>query len=148
MWEPRPLTTLWAFTACYRDSFTFLLFMCLFCVCVVLCLGRGLATSWSLVQGVLPTVNDHETEKSEARVHGGCRASEKKIHCTLIIWYYQDMSLMFLHIFLILNCDCFSAIYSTCYSYFDPPFATVMSEPALYRLLHSTHQISCPFSLA
>jgi hypothetical protein len=23
MWEPRPLTTLWAFTACYRDSFTF-----------------------------------------------------------------------------------------------------------------------------
>jgi hypothetical protein len=26
MWEPRPLTTLWAFTACYRDSFTFYLF--------------------------------------------------------------------------------------------------------------------------
>jgi hypothetical protein len=24
MWEPRPLTPLWAFTACYRDSFTFL----------------------------------------------------------------------------------------------------------------------------
>jgi hypothetical protein len=24
MWDPRPLTTLWAFTACYRDSFTFL----------------------------------------------------------------------------------------------------------------------------
>jgi hypothetical protein len=22
MWEPRPLTTLWAFTACYKDSFT------------------------------------------------------------------------------------------------------------------------------
>jgi hypothetical protein len=31
--------------------------MCLFCVCVVLCLGKGLATSWSLVQGVLPTVD-------------------------------------------------------------------------------------------
>jgi hypothetical protein len=28
--------------------------MCLFCICVFLCLGRGLATSWSLVQGVLP----------------------------------------------------------------------------------------------
>jgi hypothetical protein len=27
-----------------------------FCVCVVLCLGRGLATSWSPVQGVLPSV--------------------------------------------------------------------------------------------
>jgi hypothetical protein len=25
MWKPRRLTTLWAFTACYRDSFTFLL---------------------------------------------------------------------------------------------------------------------------
>jgi hypothetical protein len=24
MWEPRPLTPLWAFTACYRDSFTLL----------------------------------------------------------------------------------------------------------------------------
>jgi hypothetical protein len=26
MWEPRRLTTLWAFTACYRDSFTFFIF--------------------------------------------------------------------------------------------------------------------------
>jgi hypothetical protein len=25
MWEPRRLTTLWCFTACYRDSFTFIL---------------------------------------------------------------------------------------------------------------------------
>jgi hypothetical protein len=25
MWAPRRLTTLWAFTACYRDSFIFLL---------------------------------------------------------------------------------------------------------------------------
>jgi hypothetical protein len=23
MWEPRRLTTLWAYTACYRDNFTF-----------------------------------------------------------------------------------------------------------------------------
>jgi hypothetical protein len=35
-----------------------------FCVCVVLCSGRGLATSWSPVQGVLQSVNDEETEKS------------------------------------------------------------------------------------
>jgi hypothetical protein len=35
-----------------------------FCVCVVLCLGRGLATSWSPLQGVLPSVNDQESEKS------------------------------------------------------------------------------------
>jgi hypothetical protein len=30
--------------------------MRLFCVYVVLCLGSGLATSWSLAQGVLPSV--------------------------------------------------------------------------------------------
>jgi hypothetical protein len=35
-----------------------------FCVCVVLCLGRDLATSWSPVQGVLPYVKDQETEES------------------------------------------------------------------------------------
>jgi hypothetical protein len=28
----------------------------LFCVCVVVCVDRGLATGWSLFQGVLPTV--------------------------------------------------------------------------------------------
>jgi hypothetical protein len=28
----------------------------LFCVCVVLCVGKGLATGWSPVQGFLPTV--------------------------------------------------------------------------------------------
>jgi hypothetical protein len=27
MWEPRRLTTLWAFTVCYRDSDTFLLYI-------------------------------------------------------------------------------------------------------------------------
>jgi hypothetical protein len=30
--------------------------ICVFILCFVLCLGRGLATSWSLVQGVLPSV--------------------------------------------------------------------------------------------
>jgi hypothetical protein len=29
MWEPRRLTALWAFTACYRDSFTILLRNCI-----------------------------------------------------------------------------------------------------------------------
>jgi hypothetical protein len=33
MWEPRPLTALWAFTACYRDSFTFFFFLPTICVC-------------------------------------------------------------------------------------------------------------------
>jgi hypothetical protein len=30
--------------------------MCLFCVQVALCLDSGVATGWSSVQGVLPTV--------------------------------------------------------------------------------------------
>jgi hypothetical protein len=37
--------------------------MSLFCVCVVLCLDRDLATGWSLVQRVLPSVkNEYGTE--------------------------------------------------------------------------------------
>jgi hypothetical protein len=30
--------------------------VCVYCVCVVLCLGSGFVTRWSLVQGVLPSV--------------------------------------------------------------------------------------------
>jgi hypothetical protein len=48
-----------------------------FCVCVVLCLGRGFATSWSPVQGVLPTVNDQETEKSSICAKSGSKEEEK-----------------------------------------------------------------------
>jgi hypothetical protein len=44
-----------------------------FCVCVVLCLCRGLATSWSPVQGVLPSVNNQETEKSALCSEVGAR---------------------------------------------------------------------------
>jgi hypothetical protein len=51
--------------------------MCLFSVCAVLCLGRGLATSWSLVQGVLPIVNRSGNWKA-ARAHKGYRAIQKR----------------------------------------------------------------------
>jgi hypothetical protein len=56
-----------------------------FCVCVVLCLGRGLATSLSPVQGVLPSVNDHETEKSVlcskigSKLPNGSKGKEKNL---------------------------------------------------------------------
>jgi hypothetical protein len=53
-------------------------YMCLFCVCVVLCLGRGLATSWSIVQGVLPIVN-RSGDWNAARAHKGCRAFKNYI---------------------------------------------------------------------
>jgi hypothetical protein len=46
----------------------------LFCVCVVLCVGSGLATGWSPVEGVLPTVYRLRNWKKAAKVHTGCRA--------------------------------------------------------------------------
>jgi hypothetical protein len=37
----------------------------LFCVCVVLCVGSGIATGWSPIKRILPTVyKDQETEKA------------------------------------------------------------------------------------
>jgi Zn-dependent protease with chaperone function len=39
----------------------------LFCVCVVLCRGSGLATSWSPVHGVLPTVYTIKKLKKRSR---------------------------------------------------------------------------------
>jgi hypothetical protein len=50
-----------------------------FCVYVALCLARGLATSWSLVQGVLPSANDQETGKSAICSKVGARG-RKKMH--------------------------------------------------------------------
>jgi hypothetical protein len=51
--------------------------MCLLNVCAVLCVGRDLATSWSLVQGVLSIVNRTGNWK-EGRAHKGCRVIEKE----------------------------------------------------------------------
>jgi hypothetical protein len=39
----------------------------LFCVCAVLCVGSGLTTGWSLVQGVLPTVYRFKKLKKRPR---------------------------------------------------------------------------------
>jgi hypothetical protein len=46
----------------------------LFCVYVVLCVGSGLATGWSLVQGVLPTVYRLRKQKSRQDLTKSCRA--------------------------------------------------------------------------
>jgi hypothetical protein len=49
--------------------------VCLFCVCVVLCVGSGLATGRSPVQGVLPSVYRIRKTENEAKAqHKGCRA--------------------------------------------------------------------------
>jgi hypothetical protein len=49
-----------------------LMCVCVYSVCVVLCVGRGLATSWS------PSVKWSWNWKTEARAQRGCRASGKK----------------------------------------------------------------------
>jgi hypothetical protein len=53
-------------------------FMCLFCVCVVLYLGRGLATSWSLVQGILPSVKMIMKLKKKPEPMGAVEPAKKK----------------------------------------------------------------------
>jgi type II secretory pathway component PulK len=54
--------------------------VCLFCVCVVLYLVSGLATSWSLVQGVLPSVkNDYGAEQEAWTLNGLEEPLKKKL---------------------------------------------------------------------
>jgi hypothetical protein len=45
--------------------------MRLFCVCVLLCVGSGIATGWSPVQGVLPTVCRFKKLKKRQRPNKG-----------------------------------------------------------------------------
>jgi hypothetical protein len=50
-----------------------------FCVCVVLCLGSGLATGQSLVQGVLPSVKLLKRLKEKPRhPYRGIRGTDEK----------------------------------------------------------------------
>jgi hypothetical protein len=49
----------------------------LFCVCVVLYVGSGLATDWSLVQGVLSTVYRIKKLKRGQGPTKDCRAIER-----------------------------------------------------------------------
>jgi hypothetical protein len=53
------------------------MFVCVYSVFVLFCIGSGLATGWSLVQGVLPIVYKckiTEPHKEEARPDMGCSA--------------------------------------------------------------------------
>jgi hypothetical protein len=65
--------------------------MNVWCVCVVLCLSIGLATGWSPVQGVLPSVkNDYGTEK-ESKALNGLEEPFKRNH-----WYRELNVFLFL----------------------------------------------------
>jgi hypothetical protein len=50
----------------------------LFCVCVALCVGSGLATGWSAVQGVLSTVYKSRKPKERLRPNKGAVDPKKK----------------------------------------------------------------------
>jgi hypothetical protein len=62
--------------------------MRLFCVCVVLCLGRGLATSWSPVQGVLPSVKWWWNWEIRPTLQSGSERKRK----TVVRWKSTDVS--------------------------------------------------------
>jgi hypothetical protein len=51
--------------------------VCVYFVCVALCTGRGLASDWSPVQGVLPTVYRIKKLKRGQGPRKGCRAMNR-----------------------------------------------------------------------
>jgi hypothetical protein len=57
----------------------------LFCVCVVLCVGSGLATGWSHIQGVLPTVYGIRNWKSCQSPTKGLQSHRLDTH-RLCLW--------------------------------------------------------------
>jgi hypothetical protein len=55
------------------------MFVCVYSVCVVPCVGSGLATGWSPVQGVLLTVYTIKKLKSGQGPKKGCRATDSVV---------------------------------------------------------------------
>jgi hypothetical protein len=58
----------------------------LFCVCVVLCVGSGLATGWSPFQGVLPTVYRIKKLKKWPRSDKGLYSHRRIERWYFIMW--------------------------------------------------------------
>jgi hypothetical protein len=74
-----------------------------FCVCVVLCLGRGLATSWSPVQGVLPYVKWSRNWEISPVLQSGSklqsRSKRKNICVYICIYVYTHKVVILLVVF-------------------------------------------------
>jgi hypothetical protein len=68
-----PARTLWSWVRIPLEAW---ISVCVYSVCVVLCVGSGLATGWSPVQGVLPLWIGLRNWKS-GRGTKGCRATER-----------------------------------------------------------------------
>jgi hypothetical protein len=63
----------------------------LFCVYIVLCVGNGLATGWSSVQGVLPTVYRIKKLKKRPRSNKGLWSHRQIDTYTDSIHYYKTV---------------------------------------------------------
>jgi hypothetical protein len=88
--------------------------MRLFCVCVVLRLASGLATNWSPVQGVLPSVyrsrNWSETKRfADALCSSASNKNIKMAHVlTIMVWAYRrygayGMETYIVHLMILIN---------------------------------------------
>jgi hypothetical protein len=60
-----------------------------FCVCVVLCAGSGLATGWSPVQWILPTVYRIKKLKKRSVSKGLYSYRDRQVDDRLIIWDFR-----------------------------------------------------------
>jgi hypothetical protein len=67
----------------------------LFCAYVVLCVGRGLATGWSPVQGVLPTVYGLRNWNSGQGPTKGCSGSEESVSNAVYIFLLIGVQCMY-----------------------------------------------------
>jgi hypothetical protein len=67
----------------------YLVFVCVYSVCVVLCLGRGLATSWSPVQGVLPSVKWSRNWEISPTLQSGSKGGGEEVMKLIIMRFLQ-----------------------------------------------------------
>jgi hypothetical protein len=100
--------------------------VCVYSVYVVLCVGSGLATCWSLVQGVLPTVYMIKKLKSGQDPTKGCTAIDRWItdHLVLKSERYKIA---------------FSCKFSYKKNYDRPMFVPSLIYPRIYPITCSQH---------
>jgi hypothetical protein len=85
MWEPRPLTPLWAFTACYRDRFTlYLKHMYRHTLSILILLLAALLLPWNFGTQVksipIPIFSRIHSARTTHRKHGPSIVARRRPH--------------------------------------------------------------------